>query len=125
MVQFHTEKVVVELVVCERLAAPVILGADFCEKQVEAVYSRRKQVELEDGILIPTVRCTLKRCPAAAPKPPELEYDRSSQRSSRKLRVAGKCVIAVRYQTWISFVANRERISVLEPRADLLSKYSL
>lgn len=46
----------VEFVVCERLAAPFVLGTDFCDRFVEAIRQRTRQVELNDGMLISIVR---------------------------------------------------------------------
>ena len=43
-------------IVCERLTAPVLLGCEFNDKFVEAIYPRRKLVELDDGTKIPIVR---------------------------------------------------------------------
>lgn len=41
---------------CERLAATVILGCDFNDKHVEAIYPRWLEIELVDGTTVPIVR---------------------------------------------------------------------
>lgn len=45
-----------EFIVCERLAVPLILGASYFDKFVEAIYLRKRKVELADHSEIPIVR---------------------------------------------------------------------
>ena len=45
-----------EFIVSEKLAVPLILGADYFERFVEAIYPRRKRVELADSSEVPIVR---------------------------------------------------------------------
>ena len=45
-----------EFIVCEKLAVPLILGADYCDRFVEAIYPRMKTVELADFSEVPTAR---------------------------------------------------------------------
>lgn len=48
-------------VVCKSLAAPLIMGFEYCDWFVQAIRPCIKQVELEDEIVIPIVRQPLKR----------------------------------------------------------------
>ena len=45
-----------EFIVCEKLAVPLILGADYCDRFVEAIYPRKKTVELADFSEAPMIR---------------------------------------------------------------------
>ena len=58
-------------IVCERLAAPVILGCEFNDRFVEAIYPRRKLVELDDGTKVPIVRKPARRAVDHPPLPSE------------------------------------------------------
>ena len=42
--------VTAEFIVCEKLVVPLILGADYCDRFVEAIYPRKKTVELADFV---------------------------------------------------------------------------
>lgn len=46
----------VDFVVCDKLAVPFMLGADFCDRFVEAMYRRKKMVELKDHSQVSIVR---------------------------------------------------------------------
>ena len=48
-------------IVCANLAAPAILGADFCDQHVEAIRPRMRSVELADGSCIPILRKAVMR----------------------------------------------------------------
>ena len=56
LVRLKTRAYLVESIVCDSLAGPVILGCDFCDKHVESILPRQRLVELEDGTTIPIVR---------------------------------------------------------------------
>ena len=47
---------VAEFLVCEKLAVPLILGADYCDRFVEAIYPRKKMVESVDFSEVPIIR---------------------------------------------------------------------
>ena len=61
-------------IVCERFAAPVILGCEFNDKFVQSIYPRRKVVQLDDGTKIPIVRKPAARAANAPPLPSAQEY---------------------------------------------------
>ena len=56
MVQVGNCKDHVVFYVAPSLAAPVILGCDFCDRHVEAIQPRRRVVEMDDGSTIPILR---------------------------------------------------------------------
>ena len=56
IVRLGSRLVKLEFIVCARLAAPLILGCDFMDRFVEAIYPRKKTVEMDDGTTIPITR---------------------------------------------------------------------
>ena len=81
-----------EFLVCERLAAPMIIGADFCDKFVEAILPRKRRVELHDGTTIPIVRKVPKGPQGAPPLPTEQEFELQRGIISPKVKVSRKTV---------------------------------
>ena len=49
LVRLKTRAYWVEFIVCDSLAAPVILGCDFCHKHVEAILPRQRLVDVVEG----------------------------------------------------------------------------
>ena len=124
-VQLGYTRVRAEFLVCERLAAPMIIGADFCDQHVEAILPRRRTVELTDGTTIPIVRKVPRRHPKAPKLPPEQEYVPASGRISPKVRVSSKIVLAPESQTFVSVTCKGHGAYVVEPSEDLYTKHGL
>lgn len=59
-----------DVIVRERLAGPLILGCDFCDRFVEEFNPCKKTVELDDGATVSITRRTMKRASDAVPLPP-------------------------------------------------------
>ena len=116
---------VVEFDVCDRFAAPVILGATFCNKYVEAIFPRRKEAELVDGTVIAIVRRPLKRLPTAEQTPEGGLDVRLDTRKSPRLRVAKATRVKAKSQNWVPVTSERKGLCVLQPSPDLFSKSSL
>ena len=112
-------------IVCERLAAPVILGCEFNDKFVEAIYPRRKVVELDDGTKIPIVRKPAARAASATPLPSEQEYAPDAGRISPTLKVSRVVEIPAGTQTWVYVTSGRARLSVLEANPQLYAKHRI
>ena len=125
VVQINGSTNVVEFVVCDRLAAPVILGAAFCDRFVEAIYPRRKEVELVDGTVTAIVRRPLKRLPAAQQIPTGGLDELRDRKQIPKLRVARVTTIKAQSQTWVPVTSDRQGLCVLQPSPDLFMKSSL
>lgn len=51
-----TWRFTVTLFVADRLGAPIILGCDLFDKQIEAIRPRKRVVENDDGTSVPIVR---------------------------------------------------------------------
>ena len=112
-----------KFIVCERLAAPVILGCDFNDTFVEAIYPRRKVVELDDGTKVPIVRKPAARKADAPPLPSEQEYHNALGRVSPKLKVSRPVIIQPRTQVWGHVTNGRTGLSVSEPNPQLYAKH--
>ena len=69
LVRLGTRAYLVEFIVCESLAASLILGCDFCTQIVEAILPRKREVELHDGTTVPIVLKPLARPPEAVNLP--------------------------------------------------------
>ena len=113
-----------KFIVCERLAAPVILGCDVNDKFVEAIYPRRKVVELYDGTKVPIVRKPAARRADAPPLPSEQEYDNDPGRVSPKLKVSRPVIIQPGTQVWVHVTNGRTGLSVLEPSPQAICETS-
>ena len=114
-----------DFIVCESLAASVILGADFCDRFIEAIYPRKKSVELDDGSTVPIVRRPLSRPPTAPPLPKEQEYRKDSGRTSPSIRVEKATTLAPGTQTFVSCVSQRHGTMIIEPIERLYENHLL
>ena len=115
VVRLGTRIAKVEFIVCERLAAPVFIGSDFCDRFVEAIYPRKKTIELDDGSTVPIVRRPLERSPKLPPLPASQEYEKAEGRTSPKVRVSQNIVLPPETQTWVSVKSERHGVMVLQP----------
>ena len=114
-----------DFVVCETLAAEVIIGADYMDRFVEAILPRKKCVELADGSTVPIVRRPLARPPSAPPLPPDQEYQESGGRVSNKLRVETPVKLEPAMQTWVSVVSPRHGVMVVQPNEKLFHNHGV
>lgn len=60
----------VEFIVCEVLAAPVVLFCDYCDRLIETIRPCVREVELEDGSIRQIVRRPALWSEPSAPLPP-------------------------------------------------------
>ncbi|CAN8069066.1 unnamed protein product [Agarophyton chilense] len=107
--------VLVDFIVCKTLAAPVVLGCDYCDKFVEANRPRRRLVELDDGSMVPIVRKPMRRCSEAPPLPPSMKYRKSRGRVSPRIRVAKGAMLKAQTQTWVQVRTERHGLVVIQP----------
>ena len=118
----------VEFIVCERLAAPVILGCDFCDRFVEAIFPRKRLIEMDDGTTVPITRRSLRhpykqvRTDLKKDEAEKLPYGR---RVSLKLRVAKNVVLPPETQTWVTVTTKRHGLAVIQPNDDLYHRESI
>ena len=105
--------------VCERLAAGVVLGCDYLDRFVEAIYPRRKTVELVNGQTVPIVRRPLARPPTQPPLPASQEYGKEGGRTTPKVRVATPVKLEPGTQTFVTVTTKRHGLMVLQPSEKL------
>eukprot|EP00171_Calliarthron_tuberculosum_P023134 IDg23134t1 len=118
-VQVGTMMVQEEFLVCDRLAAPYILGCTFLDRFVTAIFPKDKILLMNDGSSEPIVRRPLKMPPPAQkvkPSEPELKL----QRTSPVVRVAEPKVLQPGTQAWILCRSNLHGFHALEPKTELL-----
>ena len=114
--------VALDFVVCLELAAEVILGCDFCDRFVESIHPRRREIELDDGSTVPIVRRPLKRPPKCAPLTTEQEYAQASGRDLTKIRVCEAITLPPESQRWIRVMTKRHGSVLVEPSPSLYEK---
>ena len=115
----------VEFIVADRLAVPLILGADFCDRYVHAIYPRRRAVELGDGSEVPIIRRPTKRHPGSVPIPASLEFLPAKGRVSLKVRACESIVLEPRTQTWVQVTAPISGLHALQPSENLYANGSI
>ena len=103
-----------DFIVCERLAAPLIVGCDLCDKYVEAIYPRRRTVELADGSTIPIVRRPMKRH-ASAPPLPAVQEHAAQGRDTTKVKVCKAVKLLPWTQTWVNVTTPKSGLILLQP----------
>lgn len=116
----------VEFIVTKALAAPVLLGCDFCDKYMDAIMPRRKRVELLDGTAVPIVRKPLKRAgKTKAPLPVAQEYPAEERRASDKIRVAQTVTVQPETQTWVTVHSEVLGTRLVQPASSLCERYQV
>ena len=110
-------------IVCERLAAPVILRCEFNDRFVQAIYPRRKLVELDDGTKVPIVRKPARRAADHPPLPSEQEFAPDAGRTSPKLKVSRAVNFPAGTQAWEYVTNARSGLSVVESNPQLYAKH--
>ena len=73
-VQVGTRSEIVKFNVVERLGTDVILGCDYCDKNVKAIRPRNLLVELDDGTSVPILKQPESRAKDLVPLPEAQEY---------------------------------------------------
>ena len=115
----------VEFIVCDSLAAPIILGCEFFEKHVEAIPPRQRLLELEDGTTIPIFRKPLGRVRKAPPLPVAQECEEGVIRSDHNAKVAKATEIPALSQAFVSVTSLRDGYSIVEPVGKLYDDHQL
>eukprot|EP00171_Calliarthron_tuberculosum_P022177 IDg22177t1 len=99
-VQLGTQLVMDEFLVCERLAAPVILGCTHMDRHVRAIFPMEKRILLQDGSSETIVRRPLRR-PPTLKRPGNSQEKLQVPRLSNRVRVVRGETIAPGEQRWI------------------------
>ena len=117
--------------VCELLAAPVILGCDFCDRFFEAIFEespRKRLIEMGDTTTVPINRHSL-RHPYKQVRM-DLEEDEAEKlplgaRVSPKLRVAKNFVLSPETHTWVTVTTKRHGLAVIRHNDNLYHRESI
>lgn len=125
VVQLGNHVVMLPFIVCTTLAAPVVLGCDYCDRFVEAIRPKNREVELDDGSTVPIVRRPLKRSNAAAPLPPSQEYEAPKGRTSPRIRVSQMTVVPPQHQAWITVTTAKHGLVVIQPNSALYHTHGI
>ena len=114
---------IMDFKVVERLAVPVILGCDYCDKHVEAIRPRQRVVELDDGTTVPILRKPPTRPHGAIPLPEQQEYIPSKRRASTKVQTTKKTVLQPESHNWVNVVTAQAGLVTIEPLQRLYERH--
>ena len=114
-----------QFIVCEKLAVPLILGADYCDRFVEAIYPRKKIVELADFSEVPILRRSLSRKGKKNFVPGEDETEGEGERFSLTVKVAKATTIEPGAQSVVECTSKRAGLVVVQPYSLLYEKHGL
>ena len=112
-------------IVFKTLAAPLILGCDFCDRFVEAIFPRQKTILMDDGTTVPITRRPLSRSPKLAPLPPGQVCEKDHERTSPKIRVSEKTESPPESQTWVAVTSQRHAVMVVQPNDATYANHSI
>eukprot|EP00171_Calliarthron_tuberculosum_P023515 IDg23515t1 len=128
-VHVGTHLVQEDFLVCEKLAAPYILGTPFMDRNVRSIQPPERRIQLTDFSYEPIVRHKLSRGSKRIPRrqdvvdPPDLNI--RLPRLSPKVRVTRSITLKPGYQTWVQVSAEVAGVHAVEPRGDLLRNHSV
>ena len=94
------------------------------DRFVEAIYPRKKTVEMNDGTTVPITGKTLKRPPVASLVTPQ-DGKQPHGSESPKIRVETVIVLPPDAQMWISVVCKLHGLAVVQPHDDLYLREKL
>lgn len=119
VVQLGNHVFMFPFIVCTTLAAPVVLGCDYCDRFVEAIRPKDREVELDDVSTVPIVQRPLKSSNATAPLTPSQEYEALKGRTSPRIRVSQMTVVPPQHQAWIKVTTAKHGIIVIQANSAL------
>ena len=115
-----------EFIVCEKLAVPLILGADYCDRFLEAIYPRKKTVELADFSGVPIVRRSSARTGKQRLVPEEDQKgEGKGERISPRVKVARATTIELGTQRVVECTSKRAGLVVVQPYSPLYERHGL
>lgn len=104
-----------EFIFYETLAVPDFLGCEYCDKYVEAIRPRMKEVELYNGVTVPIVRKSRGTRRIPVPLPPSQVEAKTAGRISPSIRVTQSIWLPPQSQTWVSVNNLRHGLIVIQP----------
>ena len=112
-------------IVHKTLAAPLILGCDFCDRFVEAIFPRQKNILMDDGSTLPITRRPLSLLPKLAPLSLGQVCEKDHGRTSPKTRISEKTELPPESQTWVTVTSQRNGVMVVQPNDALYANHSI
>ena len=117
---------IAEFIVCEKLAVPLILGADYCDRLVEAIYPRKDTVELADFSEVPIIRRFSARKGKQRLVPGEAEKEEGKrERFSPRVKVARATTIEPGTQRVVECTSKKAGLVVVQPYSSLYERHGL
>lgn len=107
VVEIGTRAEVVQFKVNERLGTNVILVCDFCNKYVKEIRMCVREVQLDDGTIIPIIKPATKRVHKMIPLPEPQVYETAKIREINKVKVTKIVTLEPGVQTWVEVVSQR------------------
>ena len=114
---------VINFKVVERLAVPVILGCDYCDKHVEAIKPRQRFVELEYGTTVPIIRKPPTRPQGSIPLPDQQQYLPAKRRSSTRIKTTKPIWLKPEAHKWVEVVTDHKGVIIVEPFHKLYERH--
>ncbi len=118
LVTIGTRSQLVTFYVADHLAAPVILGCDFCDDHVEAIRPRKRVIELADGTTVPIIRAPKRRDSAMIIQTAEVR-SKPARGSSSKVVLHQDVELPAHSQSWVSVTSKKAGLILLEPHQRL------
>ena len=114
-----------EYIVCGKLAVPLILGADYCDRFVEAIYPRKKTADLAHFSEVPIIRRLSARKGRKNLVPGEDETEGAGERISPRVKVARATTIEPGTQRVVECTWKRAGLVVVQPYSPLYGRHGL
>lgn len=114
----------IKFIVCETLAAPAIIGKDFCDQHVKAKRPKQRLEELKSGNCLSFMWKPRERTKSQPPLREGLTYTINHSRSSLIVRVVEKTILSPPSQTWVSVQSPWAGTATLQSYSPLYEKCS-
>ena len=98
----------------DTLATSVILGCDFCDRHVEAIRSRQRKVEMNDGTTVPIISKPTARASQSPPLPEEQQFVPLPGKVSNKIQVHERTYIPSETQAWVQVTTQKEGLILVD-----------
>lgn len=114
VVRLGTCLVQLDFVVCEKIAALVIISCDFCDGFVDAICPCAKSVKMEHGSTVPIVRKPSKPATLELVTIPTAQKLTYMNPVSTKLCICKSIAIPPVSKTWVSVVTKQQGVHVIQ-----------
>lgn len=115
LVELGSRLEIVKFKVNERLGTNVLPGCDFCDTNVDSILSRLREVELDDGTVVPLIRPAWKRTRGKIALPVDLKYRSTKHRPSQNVKATKAIILQPNLKNWVQVISVRTGIVIIEP----------